>query len=93
MTTDCHSDLSSLPIFWNWRVINGGSVYGKANTLLILTKEKDDNYGIIDTIYLYLKIHMKQNINILLKKAKIMVLKSEKSQDFYQIFKQYSEYW
>ena len=37
---------------------------------------------LIKFIYM-LRIHMKQNINILLKNAKIMVLKSQRSKGFY----------
>ena len=43
------------------------------NWLLNLIKQQDDDdYSIIDKI---LKIHTKKNLNILLKNAKIMVLK------------------
>ena len=42
----------------------------KTNALLNIIKQQDGNCGVINKIYLYLWIQVKQNINILLKNAK-----------------------
>ena len=54
-------------------LIGSASGSGKTNTLLYLIRQQnDDDHKIIDKLYLYiLWIQMNQNINILLKNAKI----------------------
>ena len=56
-------------------LITGGSASRKTKSLLNLIKQQDnDDYSIVDKIYLNVKDLIKQNINILLKTMKIMVL-------------------
>ena len=56
-------------------LITGGSASQKTKSLLNLIKQQDnDDYSIVDKIYLNGKDLIKQNINILLKTMKIMVL-------------------
>ena len=55
------------------KLIARGSGFGNTNMLLDMIKQQnDDNYSAIDNI---LRIPMKQNIHIILKKLKIVVLK------------------
>ena len=57
------------------KLLSGTSGFGKTNALLHLIKQQDSNdYSITDKRYM-LRIHMEQNINILLESVKIMVLK------------------
>ena len=56
-------------------LITGGSASRKTKSLLNLIKQQDnDDYSIVDKIYLNVKDLIKQNINILLKTMKMMVL-------------------
>ena len=55
-----------IPDYWYRILIIGSSASGKTNTLLDLIKQQhDDDYSIINQIIYTLKIHMKQNINII----------------------------
>ena len=57
-------------------LIIGGCGSGKTNALFDLIKKQDDDvYKIADKLIDMLKINMKQNMNILSKNVKIMVLK------------------
>ena len=69
----------------------GGFVSGKTDALLNMMKQQhDDDYSIIDKFIQMLRIHVKQNMNILLKIVKKSSWKCEWSNDFYWIFKKYT---
>ena len=61
--------------------IVGGSGSGKTSTFLNLTKQQnDDDYNIIDKIYLYVQDPNEAKYQYLIKKHKKLVLKSVKIQ-------------
>ena len=82
-------------------LIIGSARHGKTNTLLNLIKQQnEDDYNIIDKIYM-LRIQLKQNINILLKTWEKIGLKEledpkaliEYSNNMQDVYKNIEEYY
>ena len=57
-------------------LVLGGSGFGKTNALLNLIKQQDDDDYSVIKIYFYFRDQNEENINIVLKKVKTMVLKT-----------------